>query len=73
MTTLATRRTGPVRPPSKKAAVGKIGESSLCTDASWDEYVELLEMFCVANKMTTDEWKSAVLWSCCGEAAYVLI
>ncbi|CAN7949544.1 unnamed protein product [Ixodes hexagonus] len=54
-------------------AVGKIGEYRLGTDASWDEYVERLEMFCVANKITTDEQKRAVLLSCCGEQAYGLI
>ncbi|XP_049269116.1 uncharacterized protein LOC125757580 [Rhipicephalus sanguineus] len=54
-------------------AVGKIGEYRLGTDASWDEYVERLEMFCDANKMTTDEQKRTVLLSCCGVAAYGLI
>ncbi|XP_049269054.1 uncharacterized protein LOC125757516 [Rhipicephalus sanguineus] len=58
-------------------AVGKIGEYRLGTDASWDEYVERLEMFCDANpdanKMTTGEQKRAVLLSCCGEAVYGLI
>lgn len=54
-------------------AVGKIGEYRLGTGASWDEYVERLEMFCDANKITTDEQKRAVLLSCCGEAAYGLI
>ncbi|XP_049271763.1 uncharacterized protein LOC125758494 [Rhipicephalus sanguineus] len=54
-------------------AVGKIGEYCLGTDASWDEYVELLEMFCIVNNMTTEEQKRAVLLSCCCEAAYGFI
>lgn len=32
-----------------------------------------MKKFCVANKITTDEQKRAVLLSCCGEAAYGLI
>ncbi|XP_042146264.1 uncharacterized protein LOC121835824 [Ixodes scapularis] len=54
-------------------SVGRIGEYRLGTNASWDEYVERLEMFCAANKITTDEQKRAVLLSCCGEDTYGLI
>ncbi|XP_075559299.1 uncharacterized protein LOC142590759 [Dermacentor variabilis] len=54
-------------------AVGRIGEYHLGTNASWDEYVERLEMFCEANKIAKEEQKRAVLLSCCGEEAYGLI
>ncbi|XP_070385738.1 uncharacterized protein [Dermacentor albipictus] len=54
-------------------AVGRIGEYHLGKNASWDEYVERLEMFCEANKMAKEEQKRAVLLSCCGEEAYGLI
>ncbi|XP_054917255.1 uncharacterized protein [Dermacentor andersoni] len=54
-------------------AVGRIGEYRLGTNASWDEYVERLEMFCEANKIAKEEQKRAVLLSCCGEEAYGLI
>ncbi|KAL3226766.1 hypothetical protein MRX96_004382 [Rhipicephalus microplus] len=54
-------------------AVGKIGEYRLGTDAYWDECVVRLEMLCVANKITMDVRKRAVLLSYCGEAAYGLI
>ncbi|KAM7286060.1 uncharacterized protein ISCGN_032945 [Ixodes scapularis] len=54
-------------------SVGRIGEYRLGTNASWDEYVERLEIFCAANKITTDEQKRAVLLSCCGEDTYGLI
>ncbi|KAL3218614.1 hypothetical protein MRX96_050651 [Rhipicephalus microplus] len=53
-------------------AVGKNGEYRLGTDASWNEYVERLEMSCVTNKITMDEQNRDVL-DCCGEAAYGLI
>ncbi|XP_072144697.1 uncharacterized protein [Dermacentor andersoni] len=53
-------------------AVGRIGEYRLGTNASWDEYVERLEMFCEANKIAKEEQKRAVLLSCCGEEAYGL-
>ncbi|XP_070390945.1 uncharacterized protein [Dermacentor albipictus] len=54
-------------------AVGRIGEYRLSTNASWDEYVERLEMFCEANKIAKEEQKRAVLLSCCGKEAYGLI
>ncbi|XP_050032370.1 uncharacterized protein [Dermacentor andersoni] len=54
-------------------AVGRIGEYRLGTNASWDEYVERLEMFCEANKIAKEEQKRAVLLSCCGEEAYGLM
>ncbi|XP_075748076.1 uncharacterized protein LOC142814003 [Rhipicephalus microplus] len=54
-------------------AIGKIGDYRLGTDASWDEYVEQLEIFCIVNKITTDEQKRAVLQSCGGDAAYGFI
>ncbi|CAN7978868.1 unnamed protein product [Ixodes persulcatus] len=54
-------------------AVGGINEYRLSTNASWDEYVERLEMYCVANSLTTPEQKRAVLLSCCGEETYSLI
>ncbi|XP_065310651.1 uncharacterized protein [Dermacentor albipictus] len=54
-------------------AVSRIGEYRLGTNASWDKYVERLEMFCEANKITKEEQKRAVLLSCCGEEAYGLI
>ncbi|XP_075534819.1 uncharacterized protein LOC142570312 [Dermacentor variabilis] len=53
-------------------AVGRIGEYHLGTNASWDEYVERLEMFCEANKIAKEQ-KRAILLSCCGEEAYGLI
>ncbi|XP_050040305.2 uncharacterized protein [Dermacentor andersoni] len=53
-------------------AVGRIGEYRLGTNASWDEYVERLEMFCEANKIAKEQ-KRAALLSCCGEEAYGLI
>ncbi|XP_075555718.1 uncharacterized protein LOC142588122 [Dermacentor variabilis] len=52
-------------------AVGRISEYRLGTNASWDEYVERLEMFCEANKIAKEQ-KSRPL-SCCGEEAYGLI
>ncbi|XP_077485465.1 uncharacterized protein LOC144095670 [Amblyomma americanum] len=54
-------------------AVGRIGEYRLGTNASWDEYVERLEMFCEANQITKEEQKRAVLLSSCGEEVYGLI
>ncbi|XP_075559322.1 uncharacterized protein LOC142590796 [Dermacentor variabilis] len=54
-------------------ALGRISEYRLGTNASWDEYVERLEMFCEANKMTKEEQKRAALLSCCCEEAYGLI
>ncbi|XP_049524025.1 uncharacterized protein LOC125945778 [Dermacentor silvarum] len=54
-------------------AVAKSGEYHLDMNASWDKYVERLEMFCVANKITMHEQKRAVLLSCWGEATYRLI
>ncbi|XP_070389446.1 uncharacterized protein [Dermacentor albipictus] len=54
-------------------AVGRIGEYRLGTNASWDEYVERLEMFCEANKIAKEQQKRAVLLSSCGEEAYGLI
>ncbi|XP_070389416.1 uncharacterized protein [Dermacentor albipictus] len=54
-------------------AVGRIGEHRLGPNASWDEYVERLEMFCEANKIAKEEQKRAVLLSFCGEEAYGLI
>ncbi|XP_075527566.1 uncharacterized protein LOC142559795 [Dermacentor variabilis] len=54
-------------------AVGRIGEYHLGTNASWDEHVERLEMFCEANKIAKEEQKRAVLLICCGEEAYGLI
>ncbi|XP_049267577.1 uncharacterized protein LOC125756713 [Rhipicephalus sanguineus] len=53
--------------------VSGIGEYSLGTSASWDEYVERLEMYCEANKLSKDEEKRAVLLSSCGEETYSLI
>lgn len=50
-----------------------IGEYRLGTSASWDEYVERLEMYCEANKLSKDEEKRAVLLSSCGEETYSLI
>ncbi|KAH6930643.1 hypothetical protein HPB50_015940 [Hyalomma asiaticum] len=50
-----------------------IGEYPLGTSASWDEYVERLEMYCEANKLSKDEQKRAVLLSSCGEETYSLI
>lgn len=58
---------------SLEMAVGSVGEYRLGGSASWDEYVEKLEMYCAANKLTTDEEKRAVLLSCCGEETYSLI
>ncbi|XP_075553834.1 uncharacterized protein LOC142586848 [Dermacentor variabilis] len=54
-------------------AVGRIGEYRLGTNASWDEYVKTLEMFCEANKMVKEEQKRAVLLTCCGEESCGLI
>ncbi|KAK8758952.1 hypothetical protein V5799_003416 [Amblyomma americanum] len=54
-------------------AVGRIGEYRLGTNASWDEYVERLGMFCEANQITKEEQKRAVLLSSCGEEVYGLI
>ncbi|XP_049267440.1 uncharacterized protein LOC125757449 [Rhipicephalus sanguineus] len=53
--------------------VSGIGEYRLGTSASWDEYVERLEMYCEANKLSKDEEKRAVLLSSCGEETYSLI
>lgn len=54
-------------------AVNGIGEYRYGTKASWDEYVERLEMYCVANKLSTDDEKRAVLLSSCGAETYSLI
>ncbi|CAN7939995.1 unnamed protein product [Ixodes hexagonus] len=54
-------------------AVGRIGEYRLGANASSDEYVERLEMFCEANKITKEEQKKGVRLSCCGEETYGLI
>ncbi|KAL3222498.1 hypothetical protein MRX96_004956 [Rhipicephalus microplus] len=54
-------------------AVDEVGEYRLGTDASWDEYVVRLEMFYIANKITTDEQRRTVIVSCWGEAGYGLI
>ncbi|KAH7972873.1 hypothetical protein HPB52_018172 [Rhipicephalus sanguineus] len=47
--------------------VSGIGEYRLGTSASWDEYVERLEMYWEANKLSKDVEKRAVLLSSCGE------
>lgn len=54
-------------------SVGRISEYCIGTNASWDVYVERLEMLCVSNNITTDEQRQAVLLSCCGEKTYGLI
>ncbi|KAG0423071.1 hypothetical protein HPB47_001139 [Ixodes persulcatus] len=56
-----------------RMAVGGINEYRLSTNVSWDEYVERLEMYCVANSLTTPEQKRAVLLSCREEETYSLI
>lgn len=54
-------------------AVGNFGDYRLGRNASWEEYVERLEMFCEASKIMKDGQKRAVLLSCCSEEASVLI
>ncbi|XP_049522408.1 uncharacterized protein K02A2.6-like [Dermacentor silvarum] len=41
--------------------------------AAWQPYVERIELYCAASKLTTDEDKRAVLLSCCGPETYSLI
>ncbi|XP_050029479.1 uncharacterized protein [Dermacentor andersoni] len=50
-----------------------IGEYSIETNSSWDEYVERLETFCASISVSEDDEKRAVLLSFCGEATYRLI
>lgn len=48
-------------------------ECQLEANASWDQYVERLEMYCEANSVATTEQKRSILLSCCGEEMYSLI
>ncbi|XP_037504865.1 uncharacterized protein K02A2.6-like [Rhipicephalus sanguineus] len=55
-------------------AVGsRIREFDLSETSSWVEYVERIQLYCAANKLTTEEDKRAVLLSCCGPETYSLI
>lgn len=55
------------------AAGSRIREFNLSENSSWVEYVERIELYCAASKLTTDEDKRAVLLSCCGPETYSLI
>ncbi|XP_049519402.1 uncharacterized protein LOC125943892 [Dermacentor silvarum] len=55
------------------AAGSRIREFNLSEHSSWVEYVERIELYCAASKLTTDEDKRAVLLSCYGPETYSLI
>lgn len=60
------------RVDSLEMVVGSVGEYRPTGSASWDECVERLEIYCAANKLTTNEEKRVVLLGCYGEETYSL-
>lgn len=73
--TVVTRIGSPVRAVGidEMMGTGRIAEFDANGGATWEEYVERIELSCAVNKLTTDAEKRAVLLSCCGQEMYSLI
>ena len=53
---------------------GKIKEYDLySSESKWDEYVERLRLYFVANDVTDNDKQRAILLTCCGSKLYSLI
>ena len=55
------------------AVFGKIEEFDIYTDQNWDEYIERLEHYFIANDVEDEEKKRAILLTVCGHKTYGLV